>query len=142
MKHFQCMDDQHPQDLIVDQIIDKIMTNKYGPDWDVECKHQEQASKFEQNKKNFYMQLPKFKINFHNYQNELSTCIQSGVAPLFPYPMQIYSNRSSSSLNQSKDKKDCKFVQLEKRSEEELHELKLTEMKEYIQRKQKYKMND
>ena len=77
----------HPQDLIVEEILHKICSKKYGENWVHSAKNnKEQESSFDTNRKQYFSPRPTHNIKFLDYKKEFTGCIQKGFNPVFPYP--------------------------------------------------------
>ena len=71
---FEMSSDKHPQDVLIDQIIDRIMKRKLGDDWN-ESHCLSHNSQFDKTLRKFYQPPPKHNISLRNYKDELKSHI-------------------------------------------------------------------
>ena len=65
----------HPQDIIVEEILHKICSEKYGENWISSAKSNDSESAFDSNRKQYFSPRPKHGIQFQQYKQEMSGCI-------------------------------------------------------------------
>ena len=53
---------KHPQEIVVDQIINEVMTKRFGENWMNLYKEDQPESRFELNRKRFYSEPPQHNI--------------------------------------------------------------------------------
>ena len=85
----------HPQQKFVNQIIDGLMTKKYGDSWADLYKKEARESEFDVKRKRFHSEPPKVKldIDFSGYKKEMHSCIERGCNPTFGYPVMMFTER-------------------------------------------------
>ena len=82
---------RHPQDILIEQSINKICTRSHGENWDNPTEFtKKELSTFDRNLRKYNNIIPKHKITFADYNPEMTECIQTGVNPAFACPPMTF----------------------------------------------------
>ena len=67
--------EKHPQDILVDKIIERICRAKHGDNWENAMDGEDELTPFQKQLRTFYSPDPKHSIKLETYNKEMNECI-------------------------------------------------------------------